>query len=217
MTDDDRPPDPAFVYRYKDGLYLNLTNRCPTSCVFCIKRSWEMRYRSYDLDLGGREPPVEAVLEAVRGARDEAPFREIVFCGYGEPTYRLEGLLRVCDAAVRELPGVTRRLNTVGLGNLICGRDIVPELKGRLDSVSVSLNTADPDQWAEIMRPRGEFLATGHSAVQEFIRACVKILPETVATAVSRPGVDLDACRRLAESLGAKWRVRPWLADYERQ
>ncbi len=205
----------SIVYRYGEGLYVNFTNLCPTACAFCIKFSWKMRYRGYDLRLNRKEPPVDAVLAAAEKAYSEKPFSELVFCGYGESTYRLEDMLKACERVREKLPGVRRRLNTVGLGNLICGRSIASELRGGLDAVCVSLNTADPAQWAEIMRPKPEFVEAGFSAVKDFIRECAARITETVATAVERPDVDTKACGRLAQSLGARFRLRPHLDGYE--
>lgn len=207
----------TLAYRYKDGLYINLTNKCPTACRFCIKFTWKMRYRGYDLKLGGQEPTVEQALAAIDEAQRERPFNEIVFCGYGESTYRLADMLAICEEVRKRYPKARRRLNTIGLGDLINGRPISPELAGRLDSVSVSLNTADPEQWIQIHNPSKRFAARGFKAVQRFIRECAAAVPDTTATAVEQPGIDIPACRRLAESLGARWRERPHLDDYEAQ
>lgn len=205
----------SIVYRYKDGLYVNFTNQCPTACAFCIKFSWKMRYRSYDLRLSRGEPAVFDVLAAAEKAYAEQPFSELVFCGYGESTYRLADMIEACRRIREKLPAVRRRLNTVGLGNLVCGRPIASELRGSLEAVCVSLNTADPAQWVEIMRPKPEFLERGFSSVKDFIRECAAQVTETAATAVERPDVDLKACGRLAESLGARFRLRPHLDGYE--
>src|SRR5579862_9440890 len=162
----------TIVYRYKDGVYVNLTNRCPTACRFCIKFTWKMRYRGFDLKLAGEEPSVARVLEALAGAWADKPFAEVVFCGYGESTYRLADMLAVCDEVKRRYPGVRRRLNTIGLGNLINGRSISHELAQGLDAVSISLNTADPAQWLELMQPLREFKTGGFASVKDFIREC---------------------------------------------
>lgn len=207
---------PSIVYRYNDALYVNLTNRCPTSCVFCVRNSWKMDYRGSNLDLAGAEP---SPAEVIAGAAKEwaaAPFSELVFCGYGEPTMRLEALL-ACARLVRSgnagpLPrGLRVRLNTNGLANAVWGRNTVAEMKGLIDSVHVSLNTADPAQWLERMRPMDPWKAAGFEKVKEFIREAALLLPETVATAVDDGGVDIGKFRELAGSLGAKARVRPQL------
>ncbi|MBI4423579.1 MAG: radical SAM protein, partial [Elusimicrobia bacterium] len=202
-------------YRYRDGLYLNLTNRCPTACRFCVKFEWKMRYRGYDLTLARREPGVPELLAAVAKEAKARPLRELVFCGYGESTYRLAEMLELGAEARRRYPGARRRLNTVGLGDLIHGRPIAGDLPRGLDAVSISLNTADERQWAELHRPRPEFRERGFAAVLEFIRSCARAVPDTTVTAVAQPGVDLDACRRLAESLGARWRERELLDEAE--
>ena len=203
------------VYRYRGGLYINLTNRCPTACVFCVKSAWKMCYRGYHLRLE-REPSAPEILERIKNAQG---FREVVFCGYGEPTQRLEELLEISQALkekwwAEKRPGIPRiRLNTIGLGNLIHGRDIVPDLIGRIEAVSVSLNTADPGEWVRLHRPRPQYREGGFESVLAFIWRCVMLLPETTVTAVRLPGMDLTRCRALADSLGARFRIRPYLGE----
>jgi len=200
----------SLVYPYKEALYVNLTSRCPTACKFCIKFSWDYRFRGYNLKLPA-EPSVQDIL---RAAGDVSRYREIVFCGYGESTYRLSEMKELADHF--RAKGVSRlRLNTIGLGSLIHGRDIAPDLGRFLDTVSISLNTADPAQYVEIHRPLPEFRERAFRAVQEFIRQCARHVPETVVTAVETPGIDIGAVRRLAESLGASFRSRPYLDEYE--
>lgn len=202
--------DVSIVYAYKDGLYVNLTSHCPTACKFCIKFSWEYMYRGHNLKL----PANPSVQDGLDAAGDVSRYREAVFCGYGESTYRLKEMRALADI-FRE-KGIPRvRLNTIGLGNLINGRDITPDLGRFLDAVSVSLNTVDPEQYVEMHRPLPEFRGRAFESVKEFIRECAKHVPETVVTAVEMPGVDSAAVRRVAESLGARFRLRPYLDDYE--
>jgi len=209
------PPEPSVVYRYHDGLYVNLTNRCSTACSFCIKNSWKMDYRGHSLDLRGREPSAAEVLGLAAAEWRARPFAELVFCGYGEPTMRLPELLEIArgvrSGRAAPLPaGLRLRLNTNGLANAVWGRDTAPGMKGLIDSVHVSLNTADPEQWLKLMRPRPEFAAQGYEKVKEFIRSAAACLPEVFATAVDG-GTDLEKFRALASELGAKPRVRPLL------
>jgi TatD DNase family protein len=202
----------SLVYEYDGGLYVNLTSRCPTACAFCIKFSWDYKYRGHDLKLPN-DPSVDDVLAAAPA--DLSRFREVVFCGYGESTYRLEDMKTL--AAVFRQRGARRiRLNTVGLGNLIHGRNIAPDLTF-LDAVSISLNTVDPQRYVEIMRPRPEFREKALESVKEFIRECARVVPETVVTAVALPGVDVSGVQAVAESAGARYRLRPALDDYEDQ
>lgn len=208
---------PAVTYLYRNGLYVNLTGRCPTQCAFCVKYSWDWKYRGYDLRLS-REPALDEVLSAVR---NEAGFKELVFCGYGESTYRLEDMREISETLKADWKARQRknfpkiRLNTIGLGNLIHGRDIAGDLAGFLDCVSVSLNTSDPIQWLKLHRPLSPYRKKGFESVLDFIRNCVKALPETIVTAVELPGVDLQKVKILAESLGARFRLRPFLRQAE--
>ena len=211
-------PEPSVVYRYKNGLYVNLTNSCSTACIFCIKNAWKMDYHGSSLDLAGLEPSPEEILALAGREWTAAPFEEFVFCGFGEPTMRLDALLAAArlikTGQAAPLPRTLRiRLNTNGLANAVWGRDVVPELKGLIDSVHVSLNTADPAQWADLMRPRPAWAAGGFEKVKEFIRAAARALPETVATAIEGNGADLDKFRALAAELGATPRIRGQLAD----
>ncbi|MGD9641883.1 MAG: TatD family nuclease-associated radical SAM protein [Elusimicrobiales bacterium] len=207
---------PSIVYRHGEGLYVNLTNRCPTACVFCVKNSWKMDYHGSDLNLQGAEPSPAEVLALAKAEWAAAPFKEFVFCGYGEPTMRLEALL-ACARMIRNgraepLPRDLRiRLNTNGLANAVWGRNVVPEMKGLIDAVHVSLNSADPVQWRERMRPMDPWADTGFEKVKEFIREASLLLPEAVASVVEDKDVDLAKFRELAEQLGAEVRLRPRL------
>lgn len=209
-------PKPVIVYRYGKGLYVNLTNRCPTACSFCVKHTWKMDYRGSDLDLRGAEPSPGEVIALARDQWAAQSFEELVFCGFGEPTMRLEALLS-CARLIRNgraepIPRNVRiRLNTNGLANAVWGRNVVPEMKGLIDSVHVSLNTADPAQWAELMRPMPPWGPTGFEKVKEFIRESSLLLPEAFATAVEAEGVDIEKFTALARQLGAEPRIRPLL------
>jgi TatD DNase family protein len=199
----------VYVYEYGGGLYVNLTSRCPTACGFCVKFSWDYMYRGKNLKLAG--DPTAAEILAVTPA-DLSVYREVVFCGYGESTYRIPEM-RELTAAFRARGAKSVRLNTVGLGNLINGRNVAPDLGSFLDVVSISLNTVNPDQYVKIMRPRPEFKDRALESVKEFIRECVKHVPETVVTGVELPGVDLSGVKEVAESAGAVFRARPQLEE----
>lgn len=213
---------PSIVYRYGKGLYVNLTNRCPTACVFCVRNAWKMDYHGSNLDLGGAEPAPEEVAAQAAAQWAAAPFDELVFCGYGEPTMRLDALLAAArlvraGKAAPVPPSVRIRVNTNGLANAVWGRNVVPELKGLIDAVHVSLNSADPEQWAALMRPMEPWAKTGFEKVKEFIKEAARTLPETFATVVEGNGVDLEKFKALAASLGAVPRVRGRLDDGEKQ
>ena len=187
------------AYELDGALYLNLTNACPNRCTFCV-RNYAPGVGGYDLWLS-REPDAAELIAAVG---DPTRYREIVFCGYGEPTCRLGVLLEV--ARVLHGRGAPLRLNTNGLGDLINGRPILPLLAGKIDVVSVSLNAPDAATYHRLCRSRyGE---AAFPAVVSFIREAKKYIPQVVATVVETEGLDVEACRRLAAELGAAFRLR---------
>ena len=202
------------TYPYGENLYLNLTSLCPTDCLFCIKNPAQRRFHGTDLSLE-QEPAVDEIWADVLERMAQRLYGEFVFCGYGESTYRLDAVLELSRRLKRYYPRSTRRLNTIGLGSAIWDRDIVPELAAGLTSVSVNLNTADPDQWLKLHRPRLEMREKGFESVLDFVRSCVLSDLRTTVTAVELPGVDLPAVRRLGASLGASFLARPMLTAQE--
>ena len=194
------PPD-VLVYVLNDRCYVNLTNQCTARCVFC-RREEHPIVREYSLRLS-REPDSKSYLREIG---DPLRYREIVFCGFGEPTIRLKELVEI-SRAVKER-GAHVRLNTNGHGNLIHARDIVPEIAPYLDEISISLDAPDEETYENIVRP--DFGRRSFDAVKEFVRLCVGRIAHVTVTAVELPTVDLEACRRLAQSLGAGFRVRAY-------
>ena len=189
------------VYQIRDRLYVNLTNRCTARCVFCRRESDPVA-SGYDLSLS-RDYSAAEYLEAIGDPRHYA---EIVFCGFGEPTLRLPELVEIARFAKSH--GVRTRVNTNGHGNLIHGRNIVPELAPCLDEVSVSIDTADPQSYEKLVRP--DFGPESFRAVIDFILLCKVAIPQVTITVVDLPTVDLEACRRLAQELGVEFRGRAY-------
>lgn len=190
------------AYRIRDSLYLNITNRCSNRCSFCAKFE-DFTVKGHNLLLDG-EPAFEEIMAAV--AQPEPGIEEVVFCGYGEPLIRLDLVKRVATDLKRR--GYRIRINTDGQGNLVHGRDILPELAGLVDCISVSLNAPDAETYAKLCNT--PFGAAGFAAVCDFIREARKFIPLVVASAVTVPGIDIPACRTLAEQLGAEFRVREY-------
>lgn len=201
------PREPVLAYVLGDALYLNVTSGCTLACTFCPKiRDGDWEVGGFDLRLR-RDPTADEVWAAAlrEGIEGRA---EVVFTGLGEPTRRLALLLDL----VRRLraAGVSRiRVDTDGLASLREGKDVPPLLAAAgLDAVSVSLNAADGPTYARLCPSRyGE---AAYEAVKEFIRSCVRTIPEVAASAVALPGLDEAACRRAAEALGARFRWRPY-------
>ena len=207
---------PSIVYRFGNGVYINLTNRCPNLCVFCIKTKWKMDFHGNNVNLDGEEPTAGAVLAALEQELKKAPFTEVVFCGYGEPTMRLDELLFVAQTlkgwrAQAKYPPFKIRLNTNGLGSRINHKNIVPQLANVLDEINISLNAPDADSWRRLVRPIEEF-QDGYEDVRDFIRACAQAgFQKVVASCVDQTGVDPQAVRQVAEADGAIFYLRSFL------
>lgn len=210
--------EPTIVYRFKNGLYINLTNRCPNLCKFCIKTKWHMQFDGHNLDLQGKEPSAADILSALDKELRAAPVAEVVFCGYGEPTMRLDTVLAVGRALKRAqadgiYPSFDVRINTNGLGELINGRNIVPELKEAVDIVYISLNAQNADIWRELVRPAPGY-EDGFEAVQQFIRRCAEAgFKRVAASCVENTEADPRAVAALARSLGAAFNGREYLDE----
>ena len=182
-------------------LYLNITNRCTNNCVFCIRRTKEGV--GYDLWLP-REPNLQELLEAVG---DPSIYQEVVFCGYGEPLIRLE--LVVAAAAEFKKRGAKQiRINTNGHANVIHGRNVVPELAPVVDVISISLNAQNAVVYGELSQPVKISAEEAYGAVLAFARECKKQALKVVLSVVNWPGVDLAACRKIADQLGVAFKVR---------
>ncbi len=197
----------TITYVVKNGLYINLTNRCSNACDFCIRQNGDGVYGSDSLWLE-REPTADEVLDAVF-AYDLSKFDEIVFCGYGEPTERADILVAVAKAIKIKTP-IQIRINTNGHGNLIAGYDITPTFKDVIDTVSISLNCATADDYVKVCHP--EFGEKAYEGLIEFARLCKKhvttVILSVVDTTISES--DIKKCAEIAESVGVTLRVRPF-------
>jgi TatD DNase family protein len=192
------------VYKIRRSLYINLTNRCSNNCGFCI-RSHRGVVAGHYLRLKN-EPGTADILAAIDKEKD---FDEVVFCGLGEPTLRLKELMEIAGAMKKRKIPV--RLDTNGHGSLINKVDLPPILAGFMDKVSVSLNAQDADTYVRLCKPdRGK---DSYEAMLKFIGGCVANHIGTAATVVDLPGVDIEACREIATSLGATFRIRHYVED----
>lgn len=190
----------CIAYKIRDSLYLNITNRCTNHCGFCV-RLYSDFVKGYNLRLE-REPTVEEIVKAVGDAEE---FREIVFCGYGEPLLRLDAVLEVSRRLKEK--GAQIRLNTNGQGNLIHRRSVVSDLVGLIDEVSVSLNAEDAAKYNRICQPK--FGRETFVGIKEFIRECKRLIPRVSVTCIDLPEVNIAECKRIAEEeLGVSFRAR---------
>lgn len=195
-----RRPAGTIAYTLHGNCYLNITSRCTLRCRFCPKHNRNWVVQAYDLSLK-HEPTHEEILAAMG---DPASYHEVVFCGLGEPTQRLDVLLDI--ARVVKQQGGKVRVNTDGLANLIHHRDVTPALANYVDRISVSLNAQNAEVYERHTHPK---LPGTYPAVLDFIRAAKAHGIDVTITAIDGlAGVDLAACRQIADALGVGFRRR---------
>lgn len=194
----------TILYEVGEGLYVNLTNKCPCACTFCIRNEGDGAYGSESLWLK-HEPSFEEIVEEFKKF-NLGKYKEIVFCGYGEPTERIELLVQVADY-VRSVSDIKIRINTNGLGNLIHSKSIEHLLEGRIDIVSISLNAPNAEDYAKVTRPK--YGIASFDAMLKFASECKKYVPTVVFTVVDCiPQEQIEASRKVAEQVGVNFRIR---------
>ncbi len=200
-------------YEYEGALYLNFTNRCDCACVFCLRHNGH-KGSIYADDLWlEHEPTREEILTDLL-ARDLGKYRELVFCGFGEPMFRWDDDAWIIDelrARGVKLPPV--RVNTNGHANRFLGRDVTAELKGRVDVISVSLNGSTAEEYTAVTKPSTG--VQGWEDMLDFTRKAAQYVPTVMMTVVNKDKTpeEIERCRALAESLGARLRVREYIPD----
>ena len=196
------PPAVSHVYPIGTALYVNVTNRCNADCVFCGRIDFPF-IAGYNLGMDKNdEPDVQQYINAIGVP---VKYSEIVFCGYGEPTIRWD-VIKTVAGFVKENGGKTR-INTNGHGNVINHRDITPEMKGLIDTVSISLNSTDAKSYAELMRVDEKM----YYEMLEFARKAKEFVPNVVMSVVGIPEVDIEKARTIAEDqVGVSFRVRTY-------
>ena len=197
----------TITYPVHNGIYVNMTNRCPCACTFCLRKQSDHVYGSDSLWLE-REPTVEEICESI-DKWDLSKYSEIVFCGYGEPTMRLDDLLKVA-AYIKSKSNIPLRINTNGLGDLIAGEKVAHKLQGLIDTVSVSLNATNKEDYFKLVRPK--FGIDSYDAMLSFTMDCTKYVPNVIMTVVDEvtSKEEQEKSRKICESIGAKLRVRPY-------
>ena len=189
------------------GLYVNLTNRCNCDCVFCLRGKKVMAANS-SLWLE-REPTVDEV----KAAFDAAPWhvvKEVVFCGFGEPTIRLDALTELLAYVKKNRPNMPTRLNTNGLGELYHGREIAADFENILDTASISLNAATAEKYFKLTR--AAYGIKSFDAMLTFAEHMKAFVPHVVLTVVDHvtPPEEIAACRKICDERGLTLRVRPY-------
>lgn len=193
------------LYEAYSSLYVNLTNQCSCACAFCIRNSTDSVGNVSSLWLD-REPSTQEVIDEF-SRFDMMEYKELVFCGFGEPTIRFDVLIEVARYAKAAFD-IPIRINTNGQGNLINSRNIVPEMEGVIDSISISLNSPDPEAYLSITQ--SEFGVDALQGVLDFAREAKRYIPNvtmtTVDTTISHD--DEKRCQEICDSLGVTYRIR---------
>jgi TatD DNase family protein len=192
------PEKAEIAYKIRESLYLNITNRCTNKCSFCVKFHSDY-VKGHRLRLR-HEPTGEEIKKEIGKPSDH---KEVVFCGYGEPLQRLD-VVKNISRWIKENGGRVR-VNTNGHANLIHKRDVIYELQGIIDRISISLGAHDEATYNKICKP---LFKNAYSAVIKFIKQAKEVIPDVEITLVELEGVDVEKCREIAERLGVKLRIR---------
>lgn len=202
----------TILYEVYDNLYVNLTNRCPCACTFCLRQTMDEMNHSGSLWLK-REPTVEEVKEEFRKFDKDGTlctkYKEVVFCGFGEPTERLEELLQIAGF-VKEQYGLPVRVNTNGLSDLIHGKPTAPMFAGYVDVISISLNTPDKEEYYKLTKSK--FGEESFDALLKFAHEVKEYVPKVVLTTVETTiSKEEEAeCMEICRRIGVNYRIRPW-------
>ena len=197
----------TFIYEIDNNLYINLTNNCSNACEFCVRNGKES-YFGNELWLE-REPSAKEIIEKIK-LLDTSKYNEMVFCGFGEPTYKIDEMVEIAKFA--KTKGLKTRLNTNGQGNLINGYDICEKLKGAIDLVNVSLNEADAEKYQKICHS-----IYGEDAYRELIDFAVKCKNkdiDVILSIVDSIGAeDIEKCKILAKNANLRLKIRKFIEN----
>lgn len=197
----------VILYEVYENLYVNMTNKCPCSCTFCLRQTRNEMNHSGSLWLE-REPSVAEVV-AEFDKFDMSKYKELVFCGFGEPTERLGDMLQVAAYVKKNYP-IPIRVNTNGLVDLIHGKDTAEMFKGLVDTISISLNTPDKEEYLKLTRSK--FGIESHDAMLRFAGNVSKYVPNVILSTVETTITKEEElkCREICERLGVTYRIRPY-------
>lgn len=199
----------CITYIVEDKLYVNVTNKCSNRCEFCIRNNGDGAYGSDSLWLE-REPTRDEILDSIF-SRDLTVFPELVFCGYGEPTYRLDDIIYVAKAVKERYPEMKIRINTNGHSDLIQGRNTAPDYEGVIDIVSISLNTPSAERYQQICHSiYGE---ESFEALLRFASEVKHYVPTVLLSAVKETLTpdEIEQCRMICSNLGVTLRLRDYI------
>ena len=188
------------------NVYVNMTNRCPCNCTFCLRQTKQM-LENNSLWLK-EEPSIQEILDEF-ALYDLYDFNEVIFCGFGEPTERLYDLLEVAEELKKRRKDLPIRINTIGLGNLMYKKDITPLFKDKIDTISISLNAPDENEFLELTR--NKFGIESYNSMLDFASKAKDYVPNVVLTVVDIIGDEkIKKCEEICYNIGVKLRVRPF-------
>ena len=195
------------VYELEKKIYINLTNRCTNDCNFCLRKDKD-DVCGQQLWLDSEDFTTEDVIEQLKNFELSS---EIIFCGYGEPLLKFQILKETAQYIKQNHPNVKIRINTNGHANYVYKKNVVPELTGLIDEISVSLNGESSEEYDELSQPKFE---NAYDEVKSFIKCCSQAGIKTVASIVDGykgKRLNIEKCRQIANELGAELRVREWI------
>ena len=201
----------TITYEYGNNLYVNTTNRCDFRCKFCLRNNGNDGSIYTDNLWLKREPTREEILVSIE-SRDLSQYKQLVFCGFGEPSYRIDDIAWVIDQLKAKGETIFIRMDTNGTGSLIHGRDIAPEFGGRFDMVSISLNNDTAEKYEALCQP---VLPGCYEAMKDFAKRVRNYVPNVMMTVVDTiPAEEIENCRKICEEeIGAVYRVREYIKD----
>ena len=206
------------VYLLDGKIYINLTNRCTNDCIFCLRKDKD-DVVGQTLWLDDENSTADDVIKQFELKRNELltthnlPFKEVIFCGYGEPMLKFDVMKQVAKYIKDKYPETKIRVNTNGHANYVYKKNVVPECKGLIDEFSVSLNGSTKEEYDELSQPKFD---EAYEEMKKFIKACFDEGISVVASVVEGykgRHLDLEKCEEIAKSLGAKFRVREWIKN----
>lgn len=196
----------TIFYVVGNKAYLNITNRCPCSCTFCIRNNGEGAYGSDSLWLD-REPTYDEIVDSIK-KHNLNDYKEIIFCGYGEPLERLDMVMKVSEY-IKSFADIPVRINTNGLSDLINNKPTAMLLSGKIDTMSISLNASCSEEYQKVSRP--EYGDKAFNAILAFAEDCKKCIPRVIFSVVDVISKEeIEKCQKLSQQMGIQLRVRKY-------
>ena len=195
----------SIVYWLDDTLYLNITNRCSNNCYFCFRR-YKNGINGFNLKFG-KEPTLRQIIDELQNFISKKAWKEVVFCGFGEPLEKLDYVLEVTKWIKKHFP-ITVRVDTNGQAYLLNkNRNVIEELKeAGVDRICVSLNAHNKETYNHICKPEFE---DAYENVIKFIEKA-KTQFDIKITTVTTPEVNISEVRNMTGKMGVKFRLRKY-------